>query len=111
MIRPCGVAAALREIKEKVEKYYHLMMQSAVQCSVMYCMALFDALLWCMVHTCVYYRSRIESLLFMPKIQLKRVYGMVKNGAHTIVKIKKSKVPQIFYFFSMVWVWRAMSNP
>ena len=35
MIRPCGVAAALREIKEKVEEYYRLMMQSAVQCPVM----------------------------------------------------------------------------
>ena len=39
----------------------------------------------------------------MPKIQLKRVCGMVKNGAHTILKIKKRKVPQIFCFFSMVW--------
>ena len=39
----------------------------------------------------------------MPKIQLKSVYGMVKNGAHTILKIKKRKVPQIFCFFSMVW--------
>ena len=39
----------------------------------------------------------------MPKIQLKSVCGMVKNGAHTILKIKKRKVPQIFCFFSMVW--------
>ena len=39
----------------------------------------------------------------MPKIQLKRVCGMVKNGAHTILIIKKRKVPQIFCFFSMVW--------
>ena len=29
--------------------------------------------------------------------------SMVKNGAHTILKIKKRKVPQIFCFFSMVW--------
>ena len=50
-----------------------------------------------------YYRSRIKCLLFMLKIQLKRVCGMVKNGAHTILKIKKRKVPQIFCFFSMVW--------
>ena len=50
-----------------------------------------------------YYRSRIKCLLFMPKIQLKRVCGMVKNKPHTILKIKKRKVPQIFCFFSMVW--------
>ena len=31
-----------------------------------------------------------------------RVCGMVKNGARTILKIKKRKVPQIFCFFSMV---------
>ena len=49
------------------------------------------------------YCSRIKCLLFMPKIQLKRVCGMVKNGAHTILKIKKRKVTQIFCFFSMVW--------
>ena len=35
------------------------------------------------MHTYVYYRSRIKCLLFVPKIQLKSVYGMVKNGAHT----------------------------
>ena len=29
--------------------------------------------------TVLYYRSRIECLLFMPKIQLKCVCGMVKN--------------------------------
>ena len=51
----------------------------------------------------MYCRSRIKCLLFMPKIPLKRVCGMVKNGAHTILKIKKRKVPQIFCFFSMVW--------
>ena len=39
----------------------------------------------------------------MPKIQLKRVCGIVKNSPHTILKIKKRKVPQIFCFFSMVW--------
>ena len=45
----------------------------------------------------------IKCPLFMSKIQLKRVCGMVKNGAHTILKIKKRKVPQIFCFFNMVW--------
>ena len=38
----------------------------------------------------------------MPKIQLKRVCGMVKNGAHTILKIKKEGSPD-FLLFSMVW--------
>ena len=50
----------------------------------------------------VYYQSRIKCLHFMPKIQLKLVCGMVKNGARTILKIKKRKLPQIFCFFSMV---------
>ena len=53
------------------------------------------------VHT--YYRSRIKCLPFVPKIQLKRVCGLVKNGAHTILKIWKRQVSQIFCFFSMVW--------
>ena len=81
---------------------------SAVSCNVMYCMALFDALLWCMVHTCVYYRSRIKCLLFMPKIQLKRVCGMVKSWPHTILKIIKRMIPQIFSFlvwFGVIWTW------
>ena len=47
-----------------------------------------------------YYRDGIKCLLFIPKFRLKRVCDMVKNGAHIILKIKKRKVPQIFYFFN-----------
>ena len=49
------------------------------------------------------YRSRIKCLLFTQNPTQTCVCGMVKNGAHTILKIKKRKVPPDFCFFSIMW--------
>ena len=54
-----------------------------------------------------YYQSRIKCKICFsyPKSNSNACVacGMVKNWPHTILKIKKRKVPQIFCFFSLVW--------
>ena len=63
---------------------------------------------WCCVSGMQYYQSRIKCPLFMPKIQLIRVCGMIKNWPHIILKINKRKVPQIFCFLvwcGLIWTW------